>query len=353
VVQTIRFVDVGARRVAVGTVGEGPPVIIGGWWMSHLEHDWRNSDFRRFVQALGRYRTVIRYDRPGTGLSADGLAPPATLAEELAVLTGVLDALRLERIGLYAASSGGPVACALAAARPAAVERLVLYGSYADGTEIADAAARETILGVVRTHWGLGSRVLADIFMPTGGADERAAFAEYQREVASPELAAAALEAVYSYDVREVLTDISAPTTVVARSGDSAIPARLGTELAAAIPGAELTVLDGIEHLPWRGDAAAAATAILTGLGVRDPQVDIPAGPEQDPAEQPAADTELTERELEVLRLVALGRSDREIAEELVLSPHTVHRHVANIRTKLRLPSRAAAAAHAARLGLL
>jgi DNA-binding NarL/FixJ family response regulator len=54
-----------------------------------------------------------------------------------------------------------------------------------------------------------------------------------------------------------------------------------------------------------------------------------------------------------VLRLVAAGFSDDEIAEQLVLSPHTVHRHVANIRSKLRLTSRAAAAAAAARAGLL
>ena len=62
---------------------------------------------------------------------------------------------------------------------------------------------------------------------------------------------------------------------------------------------------------------------------------------------------ELTQRETEVLRLVALGLSNREIAERLVVSEHTVHRHVANILTKLRLSSRAAAAAHAAKHGLV
>jgi DNA-binding NarL/FixJ family response regulator len=62
---------------------------------------------------------------------------------------------------------------------------------------------------------------------------------------------------------------------------------------------------------------------------------------------------ELTRRELEVLRLIAQGLSDAEIAERLVLSQHTVHRHVANVRVKLRLPSRAAAVAYAARAGLL
>jgi DNA-binding CsgD family transcriptional regulator len=62
---------------------------------------------------------------------------------------------------------------------------------------------------------------------------------------------------------------------------------------------------------------------------------------------------ELTPRELEVLRLVAQGLSDAEVADRLVLSQHTVHRHVANVRSKLRLPSRAAAVAYAARAGLL
>jgi len=66
-----------------------------------------------------------------------------------------------------------------------------------------------------------------------------------------------------------------------------------------------------------------------------------------------AAGGELTGRELEILRLVAQGLSDAEIAERLTVSPHTVHRHVANVRTKLRLPSRSAAVAYAAREGLL
>jgi DNA-binding NarL/FixJ family response regulator len=57
----------------------------------------------------------------------------------------------------------------------------------------------------------------------------------------------------------------------------------------------------------------------------------------------------LTSREIEVLRLVAAGHTDAEIAARLVLSAHTVHRHVSNIRTKLAVSSRAAAAAWAVR----
>jgi LuxR family transcriptional regulator, maltose regulon positive regulatory protein len=61
----------------------------------------------------------------------------------------------------------------------------------------------------------------------------------------------------------------------------------------------------------------------------------------------------VTAREREVLTLLAEGLTNRQIAERLVLSEHTVHRHVTNILRKLELPSRAAAAAHAARSGLL
>ena len=86
-------------------------------------------------------------------------------------------------------------------------------------------------------------------------------------------------------------------------------------------------------------DGARAERLIAGGSGDRD-------GGE-------ASLSELTPRELEVLRLVAQGMSDAEIAEHLVVSPHTVHRHVANVRVKLRLPSRAAAVAYAARAGLL
>jgi DNA-binding NarL/FixJ family response regulator len=62
---------------------------------------------------------------------------------------------------------------------------------------------------------------------------------------------------------------------------------------------------------------------------------------------------ELTPREREVLRLLADGLTNRQIAGRLVVSEHTVHRHVTNILRKLQLPSRTAAAAHAVRSGVL
>ncbi len=63
--------------------------------------------------------------------------------------------------------------------------------------------------------------------------------------------------------------------------------------------------------------------------------------------------TVLTPRELEVLKLVAQGLSNPDIAQRLVLSEHTIHRHLANILRKLGLSSRAAAAAWGVRTGLV
>jgi DNA-binding NarL/FixJ family response regulator len=74
-----------------------------------------------------------------------------------------------------------------------------------------------------------------------------------------------------------------------------------------------------------------------------------PAGPGQGMT----ALTRLTPRELDVLRLVAQGLSNPRIAQRLVLSEHTVHRHLANILRKLGVSSRAAAAAWAVRAGLV
>jgi NarL family two-component system response regulator LiaR len=63
--------------------------------------------------------------------------------------------------------------------------------------------------------------------------------------------------------------------------------------------------------------------------------------------------TTLTERELEVLKLIALGHSNDQIAEELVISVGTVKGHVSNILSKLHLVDRTQAAAYAWQKGIV
>jgi DNA-binding NarL/FixJ family response regulator len=71
------------------------------------------------------------------------------------------------------------------------------------------------------------------------------------------------------------------------------------------------------------------------------------------PGEARASAEAVTPRERQVLALLSEGLSNRQIGERLGVSAHTVHRHVTNILRKLDLPSRAAAAAHAVRSGLV
>jgi DNA-binding NarL/FixJ family response regulator len=71
------------------------------------------------------------------------------------------------------------------------------------------------------------------------------------------------------------------------------------------------------------------------------------------PTSEVGSSSRLSQRELEVLQLLAQGLTNKQIATRLCRSEHTVHRHVANILTKLDLPSRAAAVSYAAKRGLL
>ena len=137
----IRFLPLGARRVAYEIRGNGPPLVAPAWWVSHLELDWQSAGFRRFWNEVADGYTLIRYDRLGVGMS-DRTVRDAdlTLDAEVAMLRALLDELELERVSLLGGSCGSCTAIAFAATYPERVERLVLYGSYADGSAITAGA---------------------------------------------------------------------------------------------------------------------------------------------------------------------------------------------------------------------
>ncbi|WP_123025269.1 alpha/beta fold hydrolase [Mycolicibacterium stellerae] len=341
----IRFLPVGARHVAYEVRGGGPPLVAPAWWVSHLELDWQSPSFRRFWEGVADGYTLIRYDRLGVGMSDRTLRDSdLTIDEEVATLRKLLDELELERVSLIGGSCGSCTAIAFAAAHPERVERLVLYGSYPDGAQITAPGVGDAIIAAVRAHWGLGARLLSDIFLGGGDPREQERFAGLQREAATAEAAAELLGLVYRLDVRALLPLVRSQALVVHRRGDRAVPFRLGREVAAAIPGARFIPLQGSAHFPWHGDVDSVIRACREALA-----------PEQSSSHR-AGEPEavvLSHREREILACVAQGLSDREIADQLVLSSHTVHRHVANIRRKLGRSSRTAAVAEAARLGLL
>jgi pimeloyl-ACP methyl ester carboxylesterase/DNA-binding CsgD family transcriptional regulator len=341
----IRFLPLGVRRVAYQIRGDGPPLVAPAWWVSHLELDWQSAGFRRFWQQVADGYTLIRYDRLGVGMSDRTVQDlDLSLDGEVATLRALLDEVDLERVSLIGGSSGSCTAIAFAAAFPERVERLVLYGSYPNGAALTAPGVSEAILAAVRAHWGLGSRVLSDIFLGSADSGEHEHFARLQRETTSAETAAAVLDLVYRLDVRPHLPLVRCPALVVHRRDDRAVPSWLGREVASAIPGATFISLPGSAHFPWHGDIDSVVRACRQALAPMQPSPHDVSAPES---------VLLSSREREILACVARGLGDREIAEQLVLSPHTVHRHVANIRRKLGRTSRTAAVAEAARLGLL
>jgi pimeloyl-ACP methyl ester carboxylesterase/DNA-binding CsgD family transcriptional regulator len=338
--QDIRFCEVDGRRVAFATVGEGPLLLFGARWVSHLEAEWEDPRARTFFEELAAAHRVVRYDRIGAGLSDRRLgASPPTIEAETRQLRAVLDACGEERASVFACSCSGLTTACFASTSPERVRRIVFFGGYVSRDDVP-AGTRDSLVAVVRESWALAAQMLAALFAPHASGDELAALSRYQRVSADADVAAAFLDLDLRADARADLPRVTAPALVLHRRGDRTVPISRGRELASLLPNARFVALNGDAHLPWMDDQREVQRALAGFLG------------DDVPVERNGA-SPLSRRETEVLRLVASGLSNREIASSLVLSDHTVHRHVANILRKLGQSSRAAAAAQATRAGFI
>jgi pimeloyl-ACP methyl ester carboxylesterase/DNA-binding CsgD family transcriptional regulator len=335
--QDVRFLEVDGHRLAYATVGEGPLLVIGGRWISDLEAEWSEPGPRAFFEALARSHRVVRYDRLGCGLSERNVLP--TAESEVRSLAAVLDAFAPEPAVVFACSCATIAACKVAAAEPDRVRKLVFFGGWVARDDIPE-PTRRSLVELARTSWPLAAQMLAGLFAPDASGAEIAEISRGKRHAASPEVAAAYLELGLTCDLTPILARVEQPALVLHRRGDKTVPIAHARRLAAGLPNARLVTLGGRAHLPWLGDNRETFRALAGFL-------------EDRPAGTARGRSPLSLRETEVLRLVASGLSNRDIASALVLSEHTVHRHVANILRKLAQSTRAAAAAHATRAGLI
>ncbi|HEY4267220.1 MAG TPA: alpha/beta fold hydrolase [Galbitalea sp.] len=319
----------GGADIAVASVGSGRPILYVSGWLSHLQLSWELRQERGFYEGLAEGRRLVRYDRAGSGLSASTPARPS-LAAELDQLDAVVATLGNEPIDLVGTSMGALVAVAWTAAHPESVRRLVLYGGWVRGADISPASAQENVLGLIEAHWGLGSDVLTDIFAPDADAATRGQFGRYQRACSTAGTARDLLAMSYELDVSSLLPQVRVPTLVVHRDRDRAVPLAQAEELAAGIPGAELTVLPGRSHLPYIGDAHELVVAIRRFLGLRVARRGV---------------GELTRRQRQVASLVSEGATNREIAARLGITERSAEGHVERIRLRLEVRSRAQIAA--------
>jgi pimeloyl-ACP methyl ester carboxylesterase len=315
--------------VAYASIGAGRPVVYVAGWLSHLQLSWELPEERAFYESLAQGRRLIRYDRAGCGLSGPSTRPPS-MDYELEQLAAVVATLGDEPFDLVGISMGALVAVAWAAAHPDTVRRLVLYGGWVSGAAISPPSAREHVLALVESHWGLGSDVLTDIFAPDADATTRKEFGRYQRACSTAATARSMLAMSYALDVTPLLARVSSPTLVVHRDHDRAAPVEQAAALADGIAGATLMVLPGRSHLPYAGDTHALVTTVRRFLGVRAPRR--------------GAGT-LTARQREVASLISEGCTNREIATRLGIDERPAEGHVERIRLRLGFRSRAQIAA--------
>jgi pimeloyl-ACP methyl ester carboxylesterase/DNA-binding CsgD family transcriptional regulator len=295
---------------------------------------------------------LVRYDVRGTGWSERRVSDHS-LGAQVADLEAVVDRLGLDRFDLLGAVDAGPVAVTYAAQHPKRVARLALWCAWAGTADRLSAGMRAWLdawLALIEQDWDAATEACAHRALGWSAGEFGRQAARRLRESVAPRTARAALAALGAFDAAELLPRLRAPTLVLHRRGISWLPVGVAQELASRIPDARLTVLEGESTAPYLGDADAAAAAIEGFLAEpADPRaLGAPAGPDAGSGGGP-----LTARELEVLRLLAAGRTNAEIAEELVLSVRTVERHAANIYAKLGARGRADATARALTRGLL
>ena len=137
--QEIRFCEVDGSRLAYATVGEGPPLVFAGRWVTHLEDEWDEPAARSFFEELARTHRVIRYDRVGAGLSDRTPAAPPTLDSQGRELAAVLAASCDGPATLFACSCGCLATARFASVAPERVRRVVFFGGYASRDDIPNA----------------------------------------------------------------------------------------------------------------------------------------------------------------------------------------------------------------------
>jgi pimeloyl-ACP methyl ester carboxylesterase/DNA-binding CsgD family transcriptional regulator len=343
--------------IAFWTLGEGAPLVYmtGGPW-GHVEL-WDIAECRRWYERLAQERMLVRYDVRDTGYSEREVSDHS-LDALVADVEAVVARLELDRFDMFGAFDAGPVAIAYAARHPERVSHLVLWCSWARSSDIRSPRIRAW-LGLIDQDWELMTDTCAHLALgwPAGEVGRHAA--QRLRERVTPEAARAALEAMGTFDVTELLPRLEVPTLVLHRSNIPWLPVDIARELASRIPDARLSILEGESTAPYLGDTEAAAGAIDEFVGegkvgrAAQREADAPASERDGSGPTRGYPHGLTEREVEVLRRLAGGQTNNEIAEELFVSVRTVERHVANIYAKIGTRGRANATAYALTRGLV
>jgi pimeloyl-ACP methyl ester carboxylesterase/DNA-binding CsgD family transcriptional regulator len=343
--QDLRFcASADGTRIAVASIGSGPPLVRAAHWLSHVEHDLDSPVWRPWLAALARQHTYVRYDQRGCGLS-DREVSRFSLDAWVGDLEAVVASLGLTRFPLLGMSQGGAVAIAYAARHPEKVSHLVLFGAYGRGAARREGEASrleaETLVNLIRIGWGRDNpafrQVFTNQFIPGGTPTQHRWWNELERITAAPDAAARTLDAFHHVDVTELAARLDVPTLVMHARGDARVPFDEGRALAALIRNARFIPLDSDNHVLLDTEPAwpVFIEALESFIGR--------------PAAHPAGTVHgrLTPSEAAVLQLVSQGLDNHAIADRLHKREKTVRNQVSTIFDKLGVRTRAEAIVHA------
>lgn len=251
----IRYARSGDVNIAYQITGGGPfdLVLVPGFF-SHLEVDWEHPEHARFLERLGSFARLIRFDKRGTGLSDRSVGIP-DLETRMDDVRAVMDAAASDRAALLGYSEGGPMSVLFAATYPERTRALVLHGSYAKRIRSDDYPWAPTweqrVENAAEIERTWGENVELSTMIPHADPAMAAWFQRRGRASLSPAGARDLILMNSKPDVREVLPSVQCPTLVLHRTGDLDCPVEGGRYIAERIPGARFVELPGDVHVPW------------------------------------------------------------------------------------------------------
>jgi pimeloyl-ACP methyl ester carboxylesterase/DNA-binding CsgD family transcriptional regulator len=327
--------------IAYALSGEGIPVIRVPQVHSHFSLQWSSgmldSEFRQWSEHF----EMVLFDPRGQGLSTRGLDESTSLTSYERDIDAIVSKLGLERFILLGISYGGKVAVRYAIAHPERVIALVLW-SYTD--LFFQSPSVKSYRDVARTDWDLFARMVPRLAWPE--MDPAVVLAVHREAITQSDyLRVSASLAAESGDT--ALANLRVPTLLLAPRGESRPMSgeNQARHAAALIPSARLVSFDDVRG----GMSTLDGTTPPAILAVEQFLQDNGAG---DAPSIAHAASNLSARELEVLRLVAAGQTNQQIADALVISRNTVRRHVSNVFDKTGIVNRAQAGVYAREHGL-
>jgi pimeloyl-ACP methyl ester carboxylesterase/DNA-binding CsgD family transcriptional regulator len=354
-VDEIRYARSDGVHLAYQVSGEGPMdmVLVSGF-ISHVEYRWHEPSLARFLRQLGSFTRLIGFDKRGMGLSdREPSDTTPTMPERIQDVAAVMDAAGSPRAVVCAWSEGGATAIRFAITHPERVAALILMGTsprFSEAPDFPEGIPRDLLelsIEVWQQDWGTG--VALSLYGPSVIDDERFMtwWAAFQRYAASPGAVANSLRMHLDVDVRADLPQLHTPTLVLHRIDDMVVPVTCARYFADHIPNACYHELPGSDHMYWLGDQRETLEAIRTFLA---DAVDGAAPAAIKRRRRPSSGWEsLTPTELDVVRAVGTGLTNRQIAAQLWVSPRTIQTHIGNAFVKLGATSRAEIAAEVAR----